>query len=109
MATPKPGQRVRGSETGRPVMALLDLIGRRWCLRVMWELRDGPLNFRALQARAGGISPSVLNTRLKELKEVGLVSPSSDDGYALTPQGEQLQAMLLPLHAWAERWAKRQS
>jgi DNA-binding HxlR family transcriptional regulator len=90
-------------------MALLDLIGRRWCLRVMWELRDRPLSFRALQARAGGISPSVLNTRLKELREVGLIALSSNDGYALTAQGEELQATLLPLHAWAERWAKRQS
>ena len=34
---------VRGSRTGRPVMALLDLLGRRWTLRIVWELRDGPL------------------------------------------------------------------
>ena len=51
MATPRPGRRVRGSETGRPIMALLDLLGRRWALRVGWELRNGPLGFRELQRR----------------------------------------------------------
>ena len=59
---------VRGSSSGRPIMALLDLLGRRWALRLIWELREGPLVFRALQARCG-VSPSVLNTRLAELRE----------------------------------------
>jgi DNA-binding HxlR family transcriptional regulator len=109
MATPKPGRRVRGSRTGRPIMALLDLIGRRWSLRILWELREGPLNFRELQARAGDISPSVLNTRLKELKEAKLVTPSSDAGYQLTPDGVTLSSALQPLSGWAERWARRLS
>ena len=41
--TPRPGRPVRGSQTGRPIMALMDLLGRRWTLRVIWELRDGRL------------------------------------------------------------------
>ncbi len=49
-------------------MALLDLLGRRWALRVVWELRDGPLVFRALQERCAGMSSSVLNQRLRELR-----------------------------------------
>ena len=40
MTTPKPGRRVRGSATGRPIMALLDLLGRRMTLRILWELRE---------------------------------------------------------------------
>ena len=34
---------VRGSRTGRPIMALLDLLGRRWSLRIIWELREASL------------------------------------------------------------------
>ncbi len=72
--TPRPGQPVRGSRTGRPVMALLDLLGRRWALRVLWELRDDdPLTFRELQSRSGDISSSVLNDRLRELREASIV------------------------------------
>ena len=106
MASPKPGKPVRGSTTGRPVMALLDLLGRRWALRVMWELRE-PLTFRALQERCGGISPTVLNRRLAELREAGIVELTDGTGYALTEEGGLLVQNLLPLDRWAERWAKR--
>jgi DNA-binding HxlR family transcriptional regulator len=85
-------------------MALLDLLGRRWALRIIWELRTGPLAFRPLQA-AAGTSPSVLNTRLAELREAGIVE-LRDDGYRLTDEGHRLLETLLPLVNWAERWAK---
>jgi len=100
-----PGRAVRGSKTGRPIMALLDLIGRRWSLRVLWELREAPSSFRQLQTRCDEISPSVLNTRLAELREAGLVEVS-EGGYQLTAQGRSLGAKLLKLSAWAEDWAQ---
>jgi DNA-binding HxlR family transcriptional regulator len=85
-------------------MALLDLLGRRMTLRILWELRDDrSLTFRALQEVAG-TNPSVLNRRLKELRATSLVK-HGNDGYALTALGSQLLAVLLPLHAWAENWA----
>jgi DNA-binding HxlR family transcriptional regulator len=106
--TPLPGRPVRGSGTGRPVMALLDLLGRRWALRVLWELRDGqPLTFRELQTRCGEVSSSVLNDRLRELREATIVATRPGGGYLLTPDGQQLLGALLPLDAWAERWAER--
>jgi len=104
-AATKPGRPVRGSRTGRPVMALVDLIGRRWVLRIVWELRGAPLAFRALQS-ACGISPSVLNQRLAELRETALVELHPTEGYALTALGRELLALLLPLTIWAEKWAK---
>ena len=103
---PKPGRPVRGSETGRPIMALLDLLGRRWALRVIWELRDRPLSFREAQARCGGISSSVLNDRLAELRAAGIVEATAE-GYELTHEGRELLALFPPLDAWAERWAER--
>ena len=102
---PRPGRRVRGSATGRPIMALLDLLGRRAALRVIWELRAAPLTFRALQD-AADTNPSVLNARLGELREAGVVA-HADDGYALTDDGRALFEKLAPLHAWAEAWARR--
>lgn len=106
MPTPRPGRPVRGSRTGRPIMAALDLLGRRWALRVLWELRDGALTFRALQERCDGVSPSVLNTRLAELRDAGLME-AGEDGYALSESGRRLGSALAPLHAWAEDWARR--
>jgi len=103
--TPPPGRPVRGSRTGRPVMALIDLIGRRWVLRIVWELRERPLTFRALQSACGGLSPSVLNQRLAELREAALVD-AQDEGYALSALGRELLTLLLPLTRWADKWAK---
>ena len=88
-------------------MALLDLLGRRWALRVIWELREEPLSFRALQARCGAISSSVLNDRLGELRAAGVVEAAAD-GYRLTEEGRELLALYPPLEAWAQRWARRE-
>jgi DNA-binding HxlR family transcriptional regulator len=106
MTTPRPGKPVRGSKTGRPIMALLDLLGRRWQLRVIWELSRKPMNFRDLRAACGDISPTILNTRLSELRDAGIVT-LADDGYALTKDGRELIDEFMGLHAWAERWARR--
>ena len=104
-STPRPGRRVRGSATGRPVMAALDLLGRRWALRVLWELRDGALGFRPLQQRCDGMSSSVLQTRLIELQQALLVVRHRDGSYELTRLGADLYQSLLPLHRWSDRWA----
>ncbi|WP_065751854.1 winged helix-turn-helix transcriptional regulator [Bradyrhizobium paxllaeri] len=109
---PKPAARtkrraVRGSRTGRPIMALLDLLGRRWTLRIAWELRDGPLTSRALRTACDDASPTVMQARLSELREAGLVELLSGDGYHLTPLGRELMDSFLPLHHFAERWSRR--
>src|SRR6266852_9070987 len=88
--TPLPGQRVRGSTTGRPLMAALDLLGRRWTLRVLWELRDGPVGPRAMLGRCEGLSSSVLYRRLRELEQAGLAARQVDGSYALTSLGREL-------------------
>lgn len=89
-------------------MALLDLLGRRWALRILWELRDGEcLTFRELQERCGDVSSSVLNDRLRELREAGVVATGDAQGYRLTESGERLLQALGPLDRWAKGWARR--
>jgi DNA-binding HxlR family transcriptional regulator len=104
MPLPKPGRPVRGSTTGRPIMALLDLLGRRWVLRILWELRDAPLGFRALQSRCDGMSPSVLSQRLSELREAEIITQVDSGDYCLSAEGRALLVVLQPLNEWAARW-----
>jgi DNA-binding HxlR family transcriptional regulator len=108
MTTPKPGKPVRGSQSGRPIMALLDLLGRRWTLRILWEMREESVGFRALQDRCDGMSPSVLSQRLMELQEAGIVQQNEDADYTLTQDGITLLQSLAPLNDWALHWAERE-
>lgn len=90
-------------------MALLDLLGRRWTLRILWELREPAGTFRELRDRCGGVSPTVLNTRLRELRAAGIVELRDENGYQTTSHGEELMHALAPLNAWAASWARRMS
>lgn len=102
---PIPGKPVRGSRSGTPIMALFDLLGRRWAMGVLWILwSQGPCTFRELQNRCGSLSPTVLNTRLKELRQAGLVD-RIHSGYCATAMGAELCGLLVPLKTWARGWA----
>ena len=87
--------------------ALFDLLGRRWALRVLWELREGGLGFRELQRRSDGMSSSVLHQRLRDLQGAGLVDGEANERWILTRHGEEMTECLSGLSAWANRWAKR--
>ncbi|KFZ37143.1 transcriptional regulator [Shewanella mangrovi] len=103
---PHPGKPVRGSESGNPIMALFDLLGRRWAMGVLWQLcSGGPCTFRELQNRCESISPAVLNSRLSELRAARLVERGGD-GYQPTELGEQIIAAIHPLKALSEQWSK---
>jgi DNA-binding HxlR family transcriptional regulator len=90
-------------------MAAMDLLGRRWTLRVIWELRDGPLGARQLRERCDNMSSSVLYQRLAELTETGLVEQDEDERYRLTEIGSDLCTAIAPLGVWARTWASHLS
>lgn len=103
---PMPGTPVRGSRSGSAIMALFDLLGRRWAMGVLWTLSErGPSGFAELEAACEGISPAVLNTRLKELLMAGLIE-KVDSGYAVTRIGREIHRGLLPLSASSKKWAR---
>src|SRR3979490_3285274 len=103
---PRTKRAVRGSRTGRPIMVLLDLLGRRWSLRILWELREHALTSRALRTACDEASPTVLQARLSDLRHAGLVELMPASGYRLTAMGRELHETFLPLHGFAERWSK---
>ena len=104
MAIPIPGEPVRGSRSGVPIMAVFDLLGRRWALSIIWYLQFGPSTFRGLQDSCESISPSLLNTRIKDLREAKLVTRTIG-GYELTELGFELIEVLKPIGKWSQSWA----
>ena len=93
----------RDSATTKPLAELFDLIGRRWTLRILWELQNRTLSFNDLRRAVGGMSQSVLVTRLTELFGAGLVA-DVPGGYQLTPDGAALTRELASLEGWSETW-----
>jgi DNA-binding HxlR family transcriptional regulator/catechol 2,3-dioxygenase-like lactoylglutathione lyase family enzyme len=105
MVLPIPEHPVPGFQVRHPIMAAMDLLGRRWVLRILWELRQGPMGFRALQAICDQMPPSTLSQRLSLLQSTGLISQTKKHTYGLTRTGQELLKALAPLQAWAELWA----
>ena len=91
------------------ISQLLSLLESRYAIRVLWALRDGhPQTFRLLQDSVGGITPNTLNTRIKELRQAGLMT-HGQDGYLVTPSGADLLRRLADVPAFASRWAANQA
>ena len=88
--------------SSRPVEHALDLLGRRWSLRLVWELRRSALPFSELRRRTGA-SPSVLSTRLDELLRAGVIERDASRRYLLSGPGRDLARVLLEVNRWAEQ------
>lgn len=93
------------SGSSRPIMQLIDLLGKKWIMRILWEMNAGPCTFRELQDRCGGISPTVINSRLKDLMASNLIDKDNPSGYQLTGPGKELMNLFTPLNEWAEQWS----
>lgn len=86
-------------------MALFDLLGRTWAMGVLWQMQDGPHTFRELQEKCESISPSILNSRIKDLREADIAERTLD-GYRLTKRGSDLIKIIRPFGEWSRKWAK---
>lgn len=92
-----------------PVAHALDLIGERWALLVIRELRLGPRRYADLQSALPAISPSVLAHRLRGLELAAVVrkrtlaAPIRAQLYDLTPWGADLEPVFAALASWGSR------
>jgi DNA-binding HxlR family transcriptional regulator len=88
------------------MLALLDLLGRRWALRILWELRVEPATFQALQIRCDSMSTSVLSQRLGELRDAQLIEKDQAGSYTLSEHGGRLLARLDGIDEWTQEWSR---
>ncbi len=96
------------SKENAAIGQLLSLLETRYAMRVLWALKDGhPQTFRLLQDSVGKITPNTLNTRIKALRDAGLLTHGSD-GYSVTPAGADLLKRLNDLSAFATKWVANQ-
>ncbi|NKY36557.1 helix-turn-helix transcriptional regulator [Nocardia speluncae] len=87
------------------MLAVIELLGQRWILRVLWELEPGPLGFLELRRRMGNCSSSMLSNRLQQLHAAGLIEKHGSNGfYELTAAGIGLSEALQSLWDRSESW-----
>ncbi|MBW4080329.1 helix-turn-helix domain-containing protein [Paenibacillus sp. S150] len=85
-------------------------IGKKWVSLIIHVLNEGPKRFSELNAIIPDLSKRVLNERLKELEECGLLNreviperPVRTE-YSLTAKGQELGEALSYVEAWALKW-----
>jgi len=88
------------------MLALFDLLGRRWALRILWELRVEPASFQELHRRCDLMSTSVLSQRLAELRDAQLIEKDPAGSYALTEAASVLLGRLDGIDEWTQEWAR---
>ena len=83
-----------------------EIVGQRWTLLILRDLRVSPRRYSDLVAGLPGIPTNTLSTRLKELEDDGIITreavarPERTLVYALTPRGEELGPALDALGLW---------
>ena len=95
-------------EYGCGLEAALAVIGGKWKILILWELRSGALRFGELKREIGTISEKMLIQHLKELEcdqvvvrhDFKEVPPRVE--YALTDFGASLLEALTPLCEWGQ-------
>ncbi len=88
-----------------PVAKTAELLGEKWSLLIVRELLYGSTRFSEFQRAISGISPTMLNKRLKELEANGLIAKDDHD-YHLTAAGEDLAPLVRQFAIWGMRWGR---
>src|SRR5215470_7085762 len=94
-----------------PIAKSAEILGDPWSILIVRELLLGSSRFSVLQRGLPRISPTVLNTRLKELEDRGVIIKRRLSGqrgheYRLTAAGRELSAVIEALAVWGMRWVR---
>ena len=96
-----------------PVAKATEIIGEKWTLLILRELLMGTSRFNDFQRSMSRISPTVLNKRLKQLEDTGIIIKKRLSGqkgheYRLTPMGRELEPVVEQVAIWGQKWARGQ-
>ena len=91
-----------------PIEKGMALIGGKWKGSILWHLMAKPMRFNEIARQFPGASRKIINQRLKELEEHGLLKRDVlcerpiAVSYSLTPFGVSTTQVLQELKKWAE-------
>ena len=92
--------------SGCRIREILERVGDKWSLQVIFHLGDGPHRFTALKRSIDGVSQRMLTVTLRGLERDGIVTRTMYPvipprvEYALTPRGQGLRPVVEALAQW---------
>lgn len=85
---------------------VLDIIGGKWAMPIIYILSKGKMRFKELERTVEGINTRMLVKELKNMEANGIVTrevfatvPPTVE-YSLTVKGEKLLPSIVSLHKW---------
>jgi DNA-binding HxlR family transcriptional regulator len=104
------------SACGCPVAAFQKMISGKYKLRIVWDLKDGPLRYGEIRTGllrgsvgSAEIAPRVLSRELKALTESGLIDRKDFSvvppkvEYRLTRKGKSFVPVISAIRSWGMR------
>jgi DNA-binding HxlR family transcriptional regulator len=98
------------SEKTCSLKEVLDIIGGKWAMPIIYILSKGKMRFKELERSIEGINTRMLVKELKNMEANGIltrevfatVPPTVE--YTLTYKGEQLLPSIKSLHNWGQEF-----
>ena len=90
---------------------VLDIIGGKWSMPIIYILSKGKMRFKELERSVEGINTRMLVKELKNMEANGIITrevfatvPPTVE-YTLTLKGEKLLPSIVSLHKWGQEFA----
>ena len=103
-------KKIKISEKTCSLRDVLDIIGGKWSMPIIYILSKGKMRFKELERSVEGINTRMLVKELKNMEANGIVSrkvfatvPPTVE-YSLTKKGEKLLPSIVSLHKWGQEF-----
>jgi DNA-binding HxlR family transcriptional regulator len=101
---------VKISEKSCSLREVLDIIGGKWSMPIIYILSKGKMRFKEIERSVEGINTRMLVKELKNMEANGIVTrevfatvPPAVE-YTLTEKGQKLLPSIVSLHQWGEEF-----
>ena len=105
------GEKIKISEKTCSLRDVLDIIGGKWSMPIIYILSKGKMRFKELERSVEGINTRMLVKELKNMeaneiitREVFATVPPTVE-YTLTLKGQKLIPSITSLHQWGQEFS----
>lgn len=110
-STMSPQKKISISENACSIKEVLDIIGGKWAMPIIYILSKGKMRFKEMERNIAGINTRMLVKELKNMEANGIITrevfatvPPTVE-YTLTEKGQKLMPGITLLHEWGREFS----